>query len=227
VAPPVKRAGVMSMRDPLSAPPRDPWAGMPMTPEQYRDLEERDRMKWEYFGGRAYPWTGYDDIDPVTGMAGVSIPHPKIQMNLLELLSPSGRAVDWQAWLSEVRFVYDAANNRYFCADTMVSCEEPQEIAGVAALVQPCVVVEVLSRSNRQGSSGILFAQLVRYLVTPSIQTVLLIEQDQQLAYVHARQPDGDLADPEEFTEGSIPLPCLQIELSLDDFYRNVVPRAG
>jgi Uma2 family endonuclease len=193
-----------------------------MTLVAYRELEERDERKWEYFAGRAFPWTGYE-VDPTTGMVGVSLAHGRLQTNVLTALDLTARRAGCEAWSSEMRFVYDVAANRYYYADAMVGCEPPIEIEGAAGLTEPCIIVEVLSRSNQRGSGRLLFAnKLLRYTSTPSVQTLLLIEQDRRVVHVYTRRPDGSMGEPEEVGEGAIPLPCIQGELALADLYRGV-----
>lgn len=197
--------------------------GVPMTLAEYRELEANSDLKWEYFAGRAFPWSGYE-ISPATGMVGASLAHVNLQNNVIEALGPKARAAGCRAWVSEVRFVYDEPNNRYYYADTMVACEPLTEIDGAASTTAPCIVVEVLSRSNQRGRGRLLFAnKLLRYVTTPSVQTLLLVEQDHRLVHVYARQPDGGMSDPEDVTEGMIALPCIRAELGLDELYRGVV----
>jgi hypothetical protein len=84
-------------------------------------------------------------------------------------------------------------------------------------------VIEVLSRSNQRGRGRLLFADKVhRYLSTPSVQTLLLVEQDARLVYVHTRQPDSRMAEPVEVSDGTIALPCIESVLALDDVYRGL-----
>jgi Uma2 family endonuclease len=212
------------MHEPLKALARDAWIGQPMSREQYRLLEERDPQKWEYLGGRAYLWTGYDTIDPVTGQAGASQAHVDIQSNVVEQLRAAARVRGCRAYGSEMRFYYDPAGGRYYYPDAIVSCETPKEIDSVAAMVAPCTLIEIVSRSNRIGGPVLFATKLQRYLATRSVETVLVVEQDTRLVHVYARQPDGTMPpEPQPLTSGSIPLrPCLDIELSLDDVYRDV-----
>jgi Uma2 family endonuclease len=197
--------------------------GWPMTIDEYRELEESDDRKWEYFAGRAFPWTGYE-VSPTTGIVGASLTHVRLQDNVRDALRPKANAAGCDAWSSEVRFVYDVAVNRYYYADVMVGCEPPIEFEGAASLSAPCIAVEVLSRSNQRGTGRLLFAnKLLRYVTTPSVQTLLLIEQDRRLVHVYSRLPDGRMSDPQQVGEGAIALPCINATLSLDEIYRNII----
>jgi Uma2 family endonuclease len=197
--------------------------GRPMTIEAYRALEDSDDRKWEYFGGRAFPWTGYE-VDPISGMVGASLAHGRLARNALTALDRLARAAGCEAHSSEIRFIYDLPSNRYYYADAMAGCEPPIEIDGVAGTSAPCVIIEVLSGSNRRGRGRLVFAnKMYRYLTTASVQTLLLIEQDHRRVHVYSRLPDGRMSDPREVAEGSIDLPCLQAALSLDDLYSGVI----
>jgi Uma2 family endonuclease len=197
-----------------------------MSREQFRALEERDGQKWEYIGGRAYLWTGYDAVDPLTGQAGASPAHVRIQANLLDRLRPAAGTRDCSAFGSEVRFYYDLTGGRYYYPDAIASCEELREIDGAAAMVAPCLLVEVVSRANRSGGQILFATKLQRYLATRSVEAVLVIEQDARLLHLYARRDGLIPVEPQPVTAGSIALPesCLGgIKLSLNDVYREVL----
>jgi Uma2 family endonuclease len=211
------------MIDPRTPPPAAAEDGWPMTVDEYRALEDASDLKWEYFAGRAFPWTGYE-VDTETGMVGASGAHIDLQTNAIEALAPKARGAGCRAWGSEMRFVYDVPGNRYYYADAMVGCEPTIELNGAVGTTTACIVIEVLSRSNQRGRGRLQFAdKLHRYLTTPSVQILLLVEQDRRLVHVYARLPDGSMSDPQEVTEGAIALPCIDAEIGLDELYRGVI----
>lgn len=84
---------------------------------------------------------------------------------------------------------------------------------------RPCLVIEVLSESTHAIDRG---EKLYNYRRIPSVQTVLLIEQERRRVDVYRRTgPDSfELTTLDE--QGEIPLQCPECVLTLDALYDGV-----
>lgn len=99
----------------------------------------------------------------------------------------------------------------------MVACgPEPRDQYAETA---PCLLVEVLSR----GTANIdRHAKYAAYTALSSLHTYLIAEQTERRVYAYQRQ--GESWKLTEYVgEGVIPLPCLGMELTLDEIYAGVV----
>jgi Uma2 family endonuclease len=78
----------------------------------------------------------------------------------------------------------------YYFPDLIVVCGPPEheDIEGIDVLKNPCVVIEVLSRTTRKADEGF---KLESHLGLPSVQLVVLVDTDEVTAFLHARARDG------------------------------------
>jgi Uma2 family endonuclease len=81
------------------------------------------------------------------------------------------------------------ATGLYTYPDIIVVCDEPQfEDAAVDTLLNPRVIVEVLSDSTEKYDRGAKFGH---YRQVPSLQEYILVAQDRPLVERYVRQSDG------------------------------------
>lgn len=178
-----------------------------MSVEEYLRTEPDSPVKREYVNGFVYP---------LRGQAGTSDAHDSILGNIFFRLFPLARAVGCRAYTADMR-VRSADGSSYFYPDATVTCEPRREDARFK--VAPCLLVEVLSRSTAHNDRN---AKYHAYTALPSLQTYLIAEQRERRVYVYQRT-EGGWQMTEYAGEGTIPLPCLNAELSLDDVYDGVL----
>lgn len=82
----------------------------------------------------------------------------------------------------------------------------------------------MLSDSTR---SNDLREKLFFYRQIESLQTYLIIEQDERKVYRHWRDDERLWWSETVPANATIPLPTLGIELTLEDIYRNLPPLSG
>ena len=77
----------------------------------------------------------------------------------------------------------------YYFPDLIVGCgpQEYEDIDGIDVLKNPCVVIEVLSRSTRKADESF---KLESHLGLSSVKLVVLIDTDEVIAFMHARARD-------------------------------------
>jgi Uma2 family endonuclease len=77
----------------------------------------------------------------------------------------------------------------YYFPDLVVVCgpQEYEDVDGIDVLKNPCVVVEVLSRTTRKADESF---KLESHLGLPSVKLVVLVDTDEVTAAMHARARD-------------------------------------
>jgi Uma2 family endonuclease len=77
----------------------------------------------------------------------------------------------------------------YYFSDLVMVCgsQEYEDIDGIDVLKNPCVVIEVLSRTTRKADESF---KLESHLGLPSVKLVILVDTDQVTAAMHARARD-------------------------------------
>ena len=177
-----------------------------MSAEEYLRTEEKSPFKREYVGGFVYP---------LHGQSGVSQEHSKIATNIVIALGREAQHAGCRLHASDMRLYIDARGSYYY-PDVMLACQPnpPDKYFET----DPCFLVEVLSKStagnDRVGKYGM-------YTAIPTLQTYLIVEQDERRVYLYTRQ-DGKWPM-QELMDGSVPVNCLNMELTLDDIYMGVL----
>jgi Uma2 family endonuclease len=147
-----------------------------LTEEEYLALERAAESKSEFLNGETF------------AMSGVSMQHARIERNLLTELTSLLSERDCEAFPSNLR-VKVGASGGYFYPDVSVVCGEPmladhfQDI-----LLNPIVIVEVLSPSTEKYDRGLKFQH---YVDIASLKDYILIEQGKTLIEHYTRRGDG------------------------------------
>jgi Uma2 family endonuclease len=195
-----------------------------MTEAEYLAFEEASDTKHEFVDGYVYDWPGYDyDAE---GLAGTRLPHNRLQVNLLTNLAAPAAAAGCQVVGSDLRLYVrllrrGRTTRRYYYPDAMVLCDqELREDEGDDEMhvTRPCVIIEILSgRSGRIDHTE----KLEIYQGIPSVQAYLIVHQRQQRVERQWRDADGTW-QMEVITSGSVPIPCIGLDLALDAIYADV-----
>jgi Uma2 family endonuclease len=121
---------------------------------------------------------------------------------------------------SDLRFKVDASG-LYAYPDIVFVCDPPQfEDEVVDTLLNPRVIVEVLSDSTEKYDRGLKFAN---YRQLPSLREYVLVAQDRPLVERYVRQ-DGATWVLTEFagTEQTFAFGSIDVKIPLADIYRGV-----
>lgn len=179
-----------------------------VTPEEYLAFERAAEYKNEYFDG------------DVVAMTGASRRHNLIAGNVFAELKRQLRGESCEAYMSDMRVGIRAANI-YTYPDVVVACGKPEfEDAAVDTLLNPVLIVEVLSKSTASYDRVETFGY---YRTLPSLEEYLLVEQDVYHAVQYVRQGDGRwlLADIRG-AEGRVEFASVGCALTLSDVYERV-----
>ena len=143
------------------------------TAEQYLEFEERSTEKSEYYYGH------------ILAMAGGSLNHNTISMNIGGEFRTLLKSKKCLVVSSDQRVTSDI-EDVYFYPDVTVVCGAPEiHNRWGAALLNPAIVVEVLSPSNSQWE---LVSKVNEYRRIESLRAILLVEQSSPTVHVIARQ---------------------------------------
>jgi len=147
-----------------------------LTIEEYIEFDKNSEERWEYFDGL------------VVSMSGGTLAHNQISSNLLSGLRTSALARGCQVLPADMRIkVPKAPPYRY--ADVVV-CGPPiiEEVQGLDVLVNPSLIVEILSESTEAYNRGEKF---LFYKSIESFKEYLLIAQDRPYVTQYVRNEDG------------------------------------
>ncbi len=178
------------------------------TIEEYIELDKNSQERFEYFDGEVF------------SMAGNSPNHVRISRNVCNKLSQKLEERDCEAFPADMRVkVPDAWPYRY--PDISVACGEQlyETIQGVEMLVNPVLLVEVLSAST---AAYDLDAKFTEYQSIESFREYLLIAQDRPHVIRYVRQAHGWLRTETDGLENEVVIESLGVSLSMRDIYSRV-----
>lgn len=178
-----------------------------LTPEEYLDWERKAPFKNEYLSGQ------------ILVMSGANRAHNLITGNIFTGLYNQLVERECVTFISKMR-VKARPITSYFYPDVTVVCDEPRfEDDVFDTLLNPTVVVEVLSRSTAAYDKGEKFES---YKQIASLQEYILVSQDRVNVERHFRL--GTQWRAMEFQELAdiLPLDSIRCELPLGHIYRRV-----
>jgi Uma2 family endonuclease len=157
------------------------------TPEQYLALERHAEFKSEFYDGFLY------------AMAGASREHNLIASNLNRVIGNQLVDRPCEVYIADMRVAIGPAGP-YVYPDVVALCGEPRFLDDqFDTLLNPTVVVEVLSPSSEAHDRGHKFA---RYRRIASLQEYVVVAQDRAMVERYARRGEdwlltawSDLAD--------------------------------
>ena len=181
----------------------------PMSVADYLAMERESEIKHEYVNGDLFE------------MPGVSYSHSRIGVNLTLLLGDRLDLDACQIHCANLRV--KVSENQYYYPDLTVVCGVARLEDDEHMLLNPTLVVEITSPTSETRDRTV---KLGDYKLIPSLEGILILDQDQVRADLHSREDDGwqlqlfdDLAD-------VIPLPMLDCALPLAAIYRGVITEA-
>ena len=178
-----------------------------LTPEEYLAWERKAPFKNEYLSGQ------------ILAMSGASRAHNLITGNIFNGLYNQLLNRDCETYTGEMR-VKARPITSYFYPDVAVVCDEPRfEDDMFDTLLNPTVVVEVLSRSTAAYDKGEKFEA---YKQIASLQEYLLVSQDRVNVERHFRLGTQWRAIKFQELAGVLPLDSIRCELPLEHIYRRV-----
>ena len=177
------------------------------TIEEYIEFLKTSDERFEYFDGE------------IISMAGGSVAHGDIAVNVLLSLSDKLKDRACRVMGSDMAIKTTKAKPFRF-PDASVVCGERviERMQGFDLLVNPLLIVEVLSKSTRAYD---LNEKFLAYQAVESLKEYLLIDQTRPHVIRHVRQADGQWLRGDFIgMENSVRLESLDITLAFSEIYR-------
>lgn len=147
-----------------------------LSPQEYLAFERDSETKHEYADGELF------------AMSGGTLEHSLLAANITRELGVALRERKCRVLNSDMR-IKIPSTGRYVYPDASVTCERPTfEDETRDTLLNPTVIVEVLSDSSERYDRGDKFAQ---YRSIASLQDYVLVSQKAVLIEHYSRQADG------------------------------------
>lgn len=179
-----------------------------LTPAEYLAFERQSEIKHEYFRGELF------------AMAGASRQHVRIAVNVTILLGNQLKRRGCDVFNSDMR-VKVSPTGLYTYPDLVVVCGRARfEDRELDTLLNPTVVVEILSNSTEAYDRGEKFAQ---YRTLETLTDYLLISQDRALVERFTRQESGLWLFSDSIgLDAVMPIESIQCQLPLVEVYDRV-----
>lgn len=180
------------------------------TLEEYLELDADSEERLEYWDGEIF------------SMSGVSSQHDQIETNLIYHCRRQLKTPGCRIFAANMRIkVPSFPPYRY--GDVSALCGKPrfEKIGGVDVLINPALIIEVLSDSTERYDRGDKFSN---YKSIPTLSEYLLVAQHRPHVSQFIKQPDGSWLNLEYNTLGDkMKVATLDCELTLDEIYQDVV----
>lgn len=178
-----------------------------ITPEEYLEMEVNSVEKHEYHRGEIF------------AMAGVSIEHNIISVNINGIAVNALRKKGCMLFGSNYR-VHIPIGQLFTYPDFSIVCGPVKESKYTVNLVNPSVIIEILSASTNKYDRGGKFA-LYRSIKT--LKEYLLIDPTSPWVELHTKQEDDNwLLKEFKFSHQQVHLNTIGISMYLKEIYQDI-----
>ncbi len=168
--------------------------------EEYLKLEATAQTRHEFVDGMLFAMAGGTDY------------HATISLNIAVQVRAAARASGCFAYMENM--LLQTPDGPTYYPDVSVTCNESNEGARFKRF--PCFIVEVLSESTSDIDRG---EKLHNYRKIPSLKAYILVSQNRRLIETYRRLEDGTWRYETLEQSGELQLPCLDLNLALNDIY--------
>jgi Uma2 family endonuclease len=178
-----------------------------MSLEEYLEFDFSAEGRFEYFDGKVFEM-------------GASPEHSEIQSSLNAILRSKTILKGCKVYTSELGVkVPKLLPYRY--PDLTVVCGNPEfeEIGGLRRLLNPVLIVEVLSDSTEKFDKGEKFTA---YKSIPSLKEYLLISQHKKFVTLYTKYNEKFWFQSEYESGETLKLESLECELNVDEIYAGI-----
>jgi Uma2 family endonuclease len=179
-----------------------------MTPEEYLAFEKNSEIKHEFCDGEIF------------AMTGASLNHNRISRNIQRELGMLLKGSSCENLSSDMR-VKIQAREQYTYPDIVIACDDIllEKIDGVETLLNPVVIIEILSDSTEAYYRGKKFS---RYRLISSFKEYILVSQNHCQVERFVRGDDSWKYFSYEDMNQSLTIDSVDAELLLSDIYYRV-----
>jgi Uma2 family endonuclease len=179
------------------------------TVEEYIELLKNSDERFEYFDGE------------IVSMAAGKISHGGIAANIVRslgnlLLDRPCQVFGGDTAIKTIKaYPFRLPDVSVVCSDLVI-----EEMSGIEMLVNPLLIIEVLSKSTGEYDHGEKF---IAYQAIESFQEYLLVAQDRPHVTRYVRQPDDQWLRADIIgLESAVKLESLGVVLPLSEIYRMI-----
>jgi Uma2 family endonuclease len=178
-----------------------------LTPEQYLEIERKADYKSEYYQGEMY------------AVAGARRGHNLVSGNVFYQLHHQLRQGPCEVYQNDMR-VRVNATGLYTYPDVAVACDPQFLDEQQSTLLNPTLIVEVLSPSTEAYDRGLKFKH---YRTIESLREYLLVSSESTDVELRRLTPDGEwILRSTDRLEDVVELKSVGCQLSLADLYEKV-----
>jgi Uma2 family endonuclease len=180
-----------------------------LTEAEYLDIEAAAEFRSEFYNGEMF------------AMAGATREHNELRDNLVGELHGRFKGGPCRTYSADMR-VKVQRTGLYTYPDIVIVCDPPEFVRhkGIDVLLNPQVVIEILSESTERYDRGTKFRHFQRL---PSVREYILVSQDRMCLERFVRQPDETwLLTTFDDPAGEFLLSSIAIRIPLADIYRGV-----
>ena len=177
--------------------------------EEYFELDKNAEGRFEYHDGYAIE------------MSGVSIEHGDIEANLMTILKNKTASRDCKINPANIRIkVPKLPTYRYADLSALCGKRIVEQISGLDVLVNPTLIVEILSPSTSAYDRGEKFAE---YKSIESFREYLLVDQNKKFVTLYTKHNEKFWFQSEYFEGETLKLESLDCELAIDEIYLGII----
>jgi Uma2 family endonuclease len=177
-----------------------------LSEEEYFALEERSKIRHEYMDGEIF------------AMAGAKRNHSLTSTNISTELNLQLREKDCEVHSTDFRV--RVRKGHYVYPDVAVACDEIEVVDNEMTLINPTVIIEVLSKSTEKRDRG---DKLEDYFNLPSVKDYILVSQDRiKIEHFHREKNNKWSLQIHTDIEDVIVLNSIQCEIPLKFVYLKV-----
>jgi len=175
------------------------------SPDEYLARERESEGKSEYLAGEIF------------AMTGASRRHNRIVLNIAFSLDRQLKGKGCEVFVSDMRV---RIADLYTYPDVVVACGDPRfEDSELDTLLNPVLIVEVLSKSTEDYDRGTKFAH---YRTIPSMSEYLVVSQGHIHIEHSVRETDRWVLTETDELASTLELPSIGCTLELADVYDRV-----
>lgn len=177
-----------------------------------------DGERYEFWDGEVRPVHGYDDQGEA--MAGAEPEHNQLKGNIEAALRAALTPRGCRVFSSDQRVA--VVDGRYVYPDVVVACQPQYDASRPRRLLNPDLVVEVLSPSTGETDMG---PKLATYTALESVREVWVADPGRPLVIQYVRPDDGGDWRMRATTslDASLRSDALDLDLPLTDLYALVL----
>ncbi|MDB5313396.1 MAG: hypothetical protein JWO38_7598 [Gemmataceae bacterium] len=178
-----------------------------LTEAEYLALERKAEFKSEFYNGEMF------------AMAGASRQHNELKENLSIEIGSRLKGGPCRTYSSDQRVNVDRTG-LYTYPDLLIVCGRPEfDPKDTDTLVNPQVIIEILSKSTESYDRGVKF---LHYRRLPSVREYVLVSQDRMLVERFVRQSDETWVLTTFDQSVEFALATVPVRIPLADVYRGV-----